>query len=185
MKRDMWCTLRNVAVGKALVITTRAFLLRSTLTLHLLMVYVDSMEEASALANKVGIISKQLLGKSVIHRDICKSHRLVAVGTIDNLASRYATYQVHFSCPTREDVTRAQILMSRIPGSRLADDVATRFEVPIEEGNGLTLARLFHVLSSQDDFQEYSVEKATLESVFLKVIRGNNVLEEDNSSGRQ
>ncbi|KAG1725891.1 uncharacterized protein EDB91DRAFT_1086964 [Suillus paluster] len=147
-KRDMWGTLRNVAVGKAVVITTH------------------SMEEASALANKVGIISKQLL----------------AVGTIDNLASRYATYQVHFSCPTREDVTRAQVLMSRIPGSRLADDVATRFEVPIQEGNGLTLAQLFHFLSSQGDFQEYSVEKATLESVFLKVVRGNNVLEEDNSS---
>ncbi|KAG0694048.1 hypothetical protein DFH29DRAFT_859873 [Suillus ampliporus] len=149
MKRDMWGTLRNVAVGKAIVITTH------------------SMEEASALASKVGIISKQLL----------------AVGTIDNLASRYATYQVHFSCPTREDVARAQVLMSRIPGSRLADDVATRFEVPIQEGNGLTLAQLFHVLSSQGDFQEYSVEKATLESVFLKVIRRNNVLEEDSSSG--
>ncbi|KAG1763849.1 hypothetical protein EDD22DRAFT_482473 [Suillus occidentalis] len=151
MKRDMWGTLRNVAVGKAIVITTH------------------SMEEASALANKVGIISKQLL----------------AVGTIDDLISRYATYQVHFSCPTREDVTRAQVLMSRIPGSRLADDVATRFEVPIREGSGLTLAQLFHILSSQGDFQEYSVEKATLESVFLKVIRENDVMEEDNSPGRR
>ncbi|KAG1879528.1 hypothetical protein C8R48DRAFT_589537 [Suillus tomentosus] len=151
MKRDMWGTLRNVAVGKAIVITTH------------------SMEEASALANKVGIISKQLL----------------AVGTIDNLISRYATYQVHFSCPTREDVIRAQVLMSRIPGSRLADDVATRFEVPIQEGSGFTLARLFHILSSQGDFQEYTVEKATLESVFLKVIRGNNVMEEDDSPGRR
>jgi ABC-type multidrug transport system ATPase subunit len=150
MKRDMWGTLRNVAVGKAIVITTH------------------SMEEASALANKVGIISKQLL----------------AVGTIDNLVSRYATYQVHFSCPTREDAMRAQVLMSRIPGSRLADDVATRFEVPIQEG-GLTLAQLFHILSSQGDFQEYSVEKATLESVFLKVIRGNNVTEEDDSPRRR
>ena len=112
-------------------------------------------------------------------------YHLAAVGTIENLASRYATYQVHFSCPTREDVTKAQVLMSRIPGARLADDVATRFEVPIEEGNGLTLAQLFHILSSQGDFREYNVEKATLESIFLKVIRGNNVLEEDNFSGRR
>jgi ATP-binding cassette subfamily A (ABC1) protein 3 len=82
-------------------------------------------------------------------------------------------------------VTRAQVLMSRIPGSRLADDVATRFEVPVHEGSGLTLAELFHILSSQGDFQEYSVEKATLESVFLKVIRENNVMEEDNSPGRR
>lgn len=90
--------------------------------------------------------------------------------------------------------------MSRIPGARLADDVATRFEVPIREGPGggrdgdgvgdgdgdsdgdtsLSLARLFRILSSQGDFQEYTVEKATLENVFLKVIRQNNVLEEDN-----
>jgi ATP-binding cassette subfamily A (ABC1) protein 3 len=81
-------------------------------------------------------------------------------------------------------VIKAQVLMSRIPGSRLADDVATRFEVPIEEG-GLTLAQLFHILSSQGDFQEYSVEKATLESVFLKVIRGNDVLEEDEFYSRR
>ncbi|KIJ66518.1 hypothetical protein HYDPIDRAFT_174588 [Hydnomerulius pinastri MD-312] len=151
IKREMWGTLRNVAVGKAVVITTH------------------SMEEASALANKVGIISKQML----------------AIGTTDNLATRYATYQVHFSCPTREDVTRAQVLMSRIPGARLADDVATRFEVPVQEGSDLTLARLFHILSSQGDFQEYTVEKATLENVFLKVIRENNVLEEDNSPRRR
>ncbi|KAG9313874.1 P-loop containing nucleoside triphosphate hydrolase protein [Chiua virens] len=165
MKRDMWGTLRNVAVGKAIVITTH------------------SMEEASALANKVGIISK----------------RMLAIGTTEELAARYATYQVHFSCPTREDVTRAQVLMSRIPGARLADDVATRFEVPIRQsgrgdhhahGEGtddgdMSLARLFHVLSSQGDFQQYTVEKATLENVFLKVIRQNNVLEEDTAHRRR
>lgn len=67
--------------------------------------------------------------------------------------------------------------MSQIPGSRMADDVATRFEVPIEAD--FSLAQLFHTLSSQGDFSEYTVEKATLESVFLKVIRQNNVLEED------
>ncbi|KAF9235154.1 hypothetical protein BU15DRAFT_78325 [Melanogaster broomeanus] len=150
IKREMWGTLRNVAVGKAVVITTH------------------SMEEASALANKVGIISKKML----------------AVGTTDSLAARYASYQVHLSCRTREDVTRAQVLMSRIPGARLADDVATRFEVPIQEGSDLTLARLFHILSSQGDFQEYAVEKATLENVFLKVIRENSVLEEDNTPRR-
>lgn len=124
--------------------------------------------------------------------------RTIAVGTTEELAARYATYQVHFSCPTREDVTRAQVLMSRIPGARLADDVATRFEVPIRQGGGLSengnengnggdmsLARLFHVLSTQGDFEEYTVEKATLENVFLKVIRQNNVLEHDDAPRRR
>jgi len=164
------------------------------------------MEEASALANKVGILSKKMLGKSKV--SMCaSSHSLtpgqIAIDTTEELAARYATYQVHFSCPTREDVTRAQVLMSRIPGARLADDVATRFDVPIREGgtgggdgdgNGdvggdgdgaMSLARLFHVLASQGDFQEYTVEKATLENVFLKVIRQNNVLEEDSPSRRR
>jgi ATP-binding cassette, subfamily A (ABC1), member 3 len=73
--------------------------------------------------------------------------------------------------------------MSYIPGSRMADDVATRFEVPVG-GDGLSLSELFHILSSQGTFSEYTVEKATLESVFLKVIRENDVLEEDFNPGR-
>ncbi len=70
----------------------------------------------------------------------------------------------------------AQEAMSQIPGARMADDVATRFEVPI--GAGMSLAQLFAVLS-EGGFAEYTVERAGLESVFLKVIRENNVLEED------
>ncbi|KAK0217586.1 hypothetical protein EDD85DRAFT_990713 [Armillaria nabsnona] len=149
MKRDMWKTLRNVVVGKAVMITTH------------------SMEEASALANKVGILAK----------------RLLAVGTTESLSARYPTYEVHFTCRTREEITKAQILMAHIPGTRMADDVATRFEVPI--GDGFSLAQLFHVLSTHGDFSEYTVERATLESVFLKVIRENNVAEEDHVRQRR
>ena len=104
---------------------------------------------------------------------------VLAVGTTDALAERYATYEVHFSCRTREEVVRAQELMSQIPGARMADDVATRFEVPL--GADMSLARLFGLLSSQEDFAEFTVERAGLESVFLKVIRENDVLEEDRS----
>ncbi|CAA7266935.1 unnamed protein product [Cyclocybe aegerita] len=145
MKRDMWQTLRRVAVGKAVIITTH------------------SMEEASALASSVGILAK----------------RLLAVGTTKSLSARYATYEVHFTCRTREEVVKARELMAHIPGSRMADDVATRFEVPISSGDEFSLARLFNTLSEHGDFTEYTVERATLESVFLKVIRENNVREED------
>jgi len=102
------------------------------------------------------------------------------VGSTESLSARYAGYQVHFTCRTREEFVKARSLMTLIPGSRMADDVATRFEVPIESENALSLAQLFDTLSSHDDFTEYTVEKATLESVFLKVIRENNVREEDN-----
>lgn len=73
--------------------------------------------------------------------------------------------------------------MVQIPGSRKADDVATRYEVPL--GNGMSLAQLFAVLSSQDDPPEYTVERPSLESVFLKVIRENEVLEEDRKRKNQ
>ncbi|PIL31191.1 ATP-binding cassette transporter [Ganoderma sinense ZZ0214-1] len=142
MKRDMWRTLKNVAVGKAIVITTH------------------SMEEASTLANKVGIIAK----------------RMLAVGTTDELVERYGRYLVHFPCRTREDVVRARTLMAHIPRARMADDVATRFEVPI--GDGMSLAELFGILA-EAGAREYAVEKASLESVFMKVIRENEVEEGD------
>ena len=34
------------------------------------------------------------------------------MGTTDSLVERYATYEVHFSCRTREEVTHAQELMA-------------------------------------------------------------------------
>lgn len=163
MKRDMWETLRKVSVGKAVIITTRmsfSILCHSSCSPTR---PSDSMEEASALANQVGILAK----------------RLLAVGTIDSLAARYATYEVHFTCRTREEIVRAQEVMSKIPGAKKADDVATRFEVPIDSSEGFTLAKLFSILSSHGGFTEYTVEKATLESVFLKVVRENDVKEED------
>ena len=143
------------------------------------------MEEASALANKVGILAKQLLGRTQSHRPYCILTNIYpAVGTTESLSARYAAYEVHFSCHTRDEILRAQTLMAKIPGSRMADDVATRFEIPIET-NGLTLAQLFALLSKEGDFSEYTVEKGSLESVFLKVIRENNVVEEDNTRQRK
>lgn len=144
------------------------------------------MEEASALANKVGILAKKMLGTGhaleshpMSGTDACLTS---AVGTTDALVERYANYEVHFSCRTREEIAEAQQLMAQIPGARMADDVATRFEVPI--GAGMSLAQLFAVLSG-GNFSEYTVERATLESVFLKVIRGNNVAEEDTQRTRR
>src|SRR6266545_2090006 len=140
------------------------------------------MEEASALANGVGILAKRMLGKPsfLFYHIISYLLLLPAVGTVESLSSRYPAYEVHFSCRTREEVVKARQLMSLIPGSRMADDIATRFEVPIVPGNGFSLSKLFNTLAAHGDFTEYTVEKATLESVFIKVIRENNVKEQDN-----
>ena len=83
----MWQTLRGVVSGKAVVLTTRESLI-SIMTKSVDLRPLDSMEEASALANKVGILAKKML----------------AVGTTDALVDRYARYEVHFSCRTREEV---------------------------------------------------------------------------------
>ncbi|KAJ7511663.1 P-loop containing nucleoside triphosphate hydrolase protein [Mycena galericulata] len=153
IKREMWGLLRTVAASKAFVITTH------------------SMEEAAALATKVGILAV----------------RLLAVGTTDGLSSRYATYEVHFTCRTPADLAHAERLMARIPGARMVDDLATRFEVPIAN---MPLAELFRTLSETQDqgaeaFPEYTVEKATLESMFLKVIRENEFQEIDRAAARR
>jgi len=156
----MWRTLRRIVPGKAVVITTH------------------SMEEATALSTKVGIIAR----------------RLLAVGTTQTLAARYPFYEVHFSARTREELQKAQDVMKEVPGAKMADDVATRFEVPLtttgpDEGTSevkpLTLAELFALLSAQDAFTEFSVDRVGLESIFLKVIRENQVKEEGESQVKQ
>ncbi|KAH9930397.1 P-loop containing nucleoside triphosphate hydrolase protein [Epithele typhae] len=77
------------------------------------------------------------------------SQRLLAVDTTDALMARYARYLVHFPGRTCEDVVRAQEVMARIPGARLCDDVATRFEVPIGSADEdvPSLAVLFGLLA--------------------------------------
>lgn len=82
----------------------------------------------------------------------------------------------------------------------MADDVATRFEVPISAENHvsaetaentepseplLSLAQLFDVLSGQNEFSEYTIEKMSLESVFLKVVRAHNIQEENTAIRRK
>ncbi|KAH9920558.1 P-loop containing nucleoside triphosphate hydrolase protein [Epithele typhae] len=119
-----------------------------------------SMEEASTLASDVGIISQ----------------RLLAVDSTDALMARYARYLVHFPGRTREDIVRAQEVMARIPGARLCDDVATRFEVPVGSGTAEgvpSLAALFGLLADAG-VGEYAVGEASLESVFMQVIRDND-----------
>ncbi|KAJ6506519.1 hypothetical protein C8R45DRAFT_969887 [Mycena sanguinolenta] len=130
-------------------------LLRSVAKSKAFVITTHSMEEAAALT-KVGILAV----------------RLLAVGTTEALTSRYATYEVHFTCRTEADVARAERLMAGISGARMVPDLATRFEVP---SSNLALAELFRTLANEGDFPEYTVEKPTLESMFLKVIVENNV----------
>ncbi|KAG8916323.1 hypothetical protein FRC02_004045 [Tulasnella sp. 418] len=142
-KRKMWKTLKRVATGKAVVLTTH------------------SMEEASALSQRVAIISGKML----------------AIGTVDSLVSRYPSYEIHFSCRSPEETARAQAAVSRFEGSRPAEDVATRWEVPLS--NRTTLAGIFKELSEINDIPDFTIERLSLESVFLKTIRNSRAVSEE------
>lgn len=64
MKREMWQTLRRVARGKAVIITTRKFPIWWAMYVPFVnFLFSDSMEEASALANSVAILAKRMLGE--------------------------------------------------------------------------------------------------------------------------
>lgn len=148
-KRHMWATLKELSVGKAVLITTH------------------SMEEAAYLSNRVAIISG----------------RLLAIGTVEDLVSRHPMYEVHVSCQSPEVRQRAQVVLSNLfPDCRPADDVATRWEVPVSEGR--TLSALFSALSGQD-LPEYAVERLSLESVFLKTIRNDDAATEREEGPRR
>jgi ATP-binding cassette subfamily A (ABC1) protein 3 len=57
--------------------------------------------------------------------------------------------------------------MTLIPGSWVAD-IATQFEVPITT-NEYSFSNFFNTLSKHGGFTEYTVEKATLESVIREL----------------
>lgn len=83
---------------------------------------------------------------------------------------------LHFAARTPLEVARVEEVMSRLPGARRVEDVATRYEVPIGQ---TPLAELFRILGEQNQEQdgmglEYTVERLGLESVFLKVVREQN-----------
>ncbi|KAH9829505.1 uncharacterized protein C8Q71DRAFT_407612 [Rhodofomes roseus] len=164
MKREMWGTLRTVAVDKAIVIT-----------LH-------SMEEASARAKKVGILAKKMLGESAWWPS---TRRLRSC-----LLQLWAQ-TMHW--PNGMPPTRCSSVARRRPrtgahatNSRSAHgrrrrnahrSAARDRHVPCATLRITPIARGLRA--------EFTVERAGLESVFLKVIRENDVLNEDRSTPRQ
>jgi ATP-binding cassette subfamily A (ABC1) protein 3 len=66
MKRDMWEMLRRTATGKSIVITTRECKCHMRITRSITTHLLDSMEEASAIANNVGILAKRMLGTFIL-----------------------------------------------------------------------------------------------------------------------
>lgn len=158
-KRSFWRLIKDIAPGRSVLLTTH------------------SMEEADTLATRAAIISKHLL----------------AVGTTQALRERYSNvYYVNLllkSAPksTTEEMLRVRGWISeRIPGAQLEREMLggqMRFTIPGVGSNGRSpVPQVIELLEREKDnvgIEYYSIGGATLESVFLSVVRKNNVQEED------
>ena len=159
-KRAFWKIVQDITPGRSLLLTTH------------------SMEEADALATRAAIISR----------------RLLAVGTTKELRDRYA--HVHYvsillsSAPasTQEEMTHLRDwILGTVPGAKMERDIMggqIRFTIPgaVENQRNNPVASLIDMLEREKErkgIEYYSIGGATLENVFLNVVRDNNVEEED------
>lgn len=155
-KRKIWATLANFMPGRAVVITTH------------------SMEEADALANRVGIIAKKLLAVdeiSAIRRRFGQHYELAIICQQDDddeiLADR---------CQTITEFVLKQFPGS-IPESGRAYHGHLKFKVPTSG----SVAALFDSMEESKAslyIEYYGIQRSSLETAFLKLIRQHNVAEE-------
>lgn len=188
-KRIMWRTLNAVSSGRSLVLTTH------------------SMEEADALADRVGIMAR----------------RMLALGTADGLRSKhgdaYYVHLVHKNAPHTIQEDMASIkdwVRQSFPAAELEDRSfhgQIRFSVPNRAGSPITdlesvpsnegstkknatttitpadgpsgrsgISALFEKLEESKEklgMEFYAVSQATLDQVFLSIVQKHNVQEEN------
>jgi ATP-binding cassette, subfamily A (ABC1), member 3 len=181
-KRFMWDLLSKFRPGRSILLTTH------------------SMEEADALANRVGVISKHLLD----------------IGTTSHLREKHAhSLHLHLimtSAPhtSEEEIDRlTQWIDQHIPGAEVEGipyHGQVRYRVPIKRTTRVTaasdedkissstsaddqrtVASLFVLLEENKEalrIEYYSVSPSTFDEVFLKVIREHNVGEEETRESR-
>lgn len=137
------------------------------------------MEEANTLATRAAIISK----------------RLLAVGTTQHLREKYSNvYYASIILKTAPSSTEAEMdalrsfVKQHIPNAELERVMLggqVRFTVPGssdgDDSKDPTAVRLINLLEENKDalnVECYSVTVATLENVFLSVVKANNVTED-------
>ncbi|RKK23812.1 hypothetical protein BFJ69_g15637 [Fusarium oxysporum] len=175
-KRVMWKTLARTIPGRSILLTTH------------------SMEEADALANRVGILAKHML----------------ALGSTDNLRQRFGdALHVHLISKTAPHTTTEetarfrQWVTSTFPGAEIEEKTyhgQMRFTVPAsevllafggqnagevdeQEGNvsNSAVGQLAVMLEDKKDalgIMHYSVSPTTLDNVFLTIVGRHNIQEE-------
>lgn len=153
-KRIMWKTLSAVTHGRALLITTH------------------SMEEADALAHRVGIMARKML----------------AVGTTEELRERWGNgWYIHLVLRDPAHATDDQMekvaswIQNDIPEASIEGKMMHgQIRVHVDS-NDVSVAKLFETLergNEDNGIEYYSVGRATLDQVFLEIVGRHNILEE-------
>jgi len=151
----MWRTLESVVPGRSLVLTTH------------------SMEECSALAGRAGILAK----------------RMLALGTTEQLRRRYGDkYLVHIvlaSAPHSAEAEMATVnswIAASFTGAELEPRSfggQVRFSIPASEDGGVAAVfRKLETQGPQHGCKFWSVDRGTMDMVFLEVVGRAQVREE-------
>ncbi|KAK9328130.1 hypothetical protein V1520DRAFT_12298 [Lipomyces starkeyi] len=158
-KRVMWHILSAISPGKSIILTTH------------------SMEEADALCNRAGLLSKSML----------------AVGTNTHLRKRFGGgYLVHILCASAPNTSEEEIALllnwakDRFPGMQVEErryaGGQLTFSLPIQDGmSTLNASDIFKILEQDKEklgIRYYSISQPSLEQVFLKIVGEHNVVEE-------
>ena len=157
-KRVMWKTLAAIVPGRCLILTTH------------------SMEEADALASRVGILAK----------------RMLALGTGNYLRQTHGDkYHIHLvlkSAPhsSQEEMDTVKHWIPRtFPGAEVEEKSfhgQIKFNVPSQLGVSAAFAAL-EANKEQLGLEFYSVNPTSLEDIFLKIAGEANVAEEGYTQG--
>jgi ATP-binding cassette subfamily A (ABC1) protein 3 len=146
-KRNMWHTLQRVSKGRAVVLTTH------------------SMEEADALADRIGIVSSRML--AIGSREALKKRAGDAfhIHLVSRSAPRTSPEELQtMKTWIAEEFPRATI-------NRETQGGQLRFEVPAEGYNFGGLLRTLEAAKGDLGVEFYSVGKATLDEVFEKIVK--------------
>ncbi|KAF1926840.1 P-loop containing nucleoside triphosphate hydrolase protein [Didymella exigua CBS 183.55] len=152
-KRTLWRCLQTVAKRRAVLLTTH------------------SMEEADALADRIGIVSS----------------RMLALSGREELKRRAGNaYHIHIVSRSAPRTTPQELqdmrewVMDTFPSASISRETQggqVRFEVPVEGNNTASLIRTLEAAKEHLGVEFYSVGKATLDEVFEKIVSRHGNLE--------
>lgn len=186
-KRVMWRTLASVVPGRSIVLTTH------------------SMEEADALADRAGIMTRRMLalgtseylrqkhgGRYYVHlitttAPHTSAEEMTRIRTwvqnnISGSVVETKTFhgQLRFSVPSSSSSSAIPLTTASISSRNTSDEIITALHPTSSPRSGI--GALFTTLEQYKDllgFEYYSVSPTTLDQVFLGIVGKHNVEEEN------